>query len=84
MILGVFSVRDVHTGFLPVTCEHNDESAKRNFRHACRNVDSLFFSHAKDYDLYKVGTFNTDTGALDFLVPPQLILSAADCIGGDL
>lgn len=84
MILEVFSVRDVHTGFMPVTCERNEESAKRSFRHACRNVDTLYFSHAKDFDLYKVGTFNTDTGALDFLVPPQLILSAVDARGGDL
>lgn len=64
MIYGMYSVKDLKTGFLPVTTDMNDLSAMRNFEHACMNTDSLFFTHASDYQLFKVGTFDTETGEI--------------------
>ena len=63
MIYGVYSIKDLKSGYLPPTYDINDLCAKRNFEHACLNTDSLFFSHPSDYQLFKVGTFDTDTGA---------------------
>lgn len=69
MIYGVYSVRDARTGFLSPTVDINDQSAIRNFVHACMNVDSLFYTHASDYDLYKIATYDTDSGVI---TPMQL------------
>lgn len=64
MIFGVYSIRDVKSGFLQPTVELNDQVAVRNFAHACVRNDSLFFTHASDYALYKIGVFNSDNGIL--------------------
>lgn len=64
MIYGVYSIRDLKTGYLSITLEQNDASAIRNFEHACSRSDSLLYSHGSDYSLYKLGTFDTDTGTV--------------------
>ncbi len=69
MKYGVYSIRDLKTGFLPPTVDLNDGSAIRNFEHACRAEESLFFSHPDDYVLFRVGTFDTDSGRIIPLDP---------------
>lgn len=64
MIYGMYSVKDLKTGYLPPTYDMNDLSAMRNFEHACMNEDSLFFTHSSDYQLFKVGTFDTETAEI--------------------
>lgn len=66
MTYGIYSVKDLKTGYLPPTYDVNDLSAKRNFEHACINPDSLFYTHYGDYQLWKIGTFNTETGEIIF------------------
>lgn len=79
MIYGVFSIRDLKTGFLSVTVDVSDASAKRGFEHATRKPDSLFFTHPSDYSLYRVGSFDTDTGVLTS-IDPDLICHATDFV----
>lgn len=62
MIYGVYSIKDLKSGYLPPTYDVNDGTAMRNFDHACQNPDSLFYTHGSDYQLFKLGTFDTDTG----------------------
>lgn len=62
MIYGVYSIKDLKSGYLPPTYDINDLCAKRNFEHACSNPDSLFYTHFGDYQLFKVGTFDTELG----------------------
>lgn len=64
MIYGLYAIKDLKTGFLTPTCDMNDYSAMRNFEHACMNSDSLFYTHASDYQLFKIGTYNTDDGSI--------------------
>jgi len=64
MIYGVYSVKDLKTGYLPPTFDLNDLSAMRNFEHACMNEDSLFFTHPSDYQLFKIGTYDTETATI--------------------
>lgn len=64
MILNLYSVRDVKTGFLSLTSDYNDASAMRNFAHACMQKSSLMFTHPRDYELYNVGQFDNDTGVI--------------------
>ena len=74
MIYEVFSIKDLKTGYLPPTFDINELSAMRNFEHACYNPDSLFYTHGSDYQLWKIGTFNTDNG--EFISESKFIMDA--------
>lgn len=65
MIYGVYSVRDLLTGYMSLSLDVNDASARRNFAHAVNRVDSLFNSHPEHYVLYKVGSFDTEKGEIE-------------------
>lgn len=75
----VYSIRDVHTGFMSPTIDQNDAAATRNFGHAVMQSASLMNSHPKDYALYHIGEFNSDNGEI---VPcmPELVVDAFSLI----
>ncbi|WGL31280.1 nonstructural protein [Dipodfec virus UOA04_Rod_850] len=75
MILGVYSLRDSLAGYLQPTFESNDQVAYRNFEHAILEGGSLLSSHAADFTLLKIGTFNTETGQLLSLDPPETVVN---------
>lgn len=83
MKFGVYSIRDAKTGFLSPAFEVNDQVAMRNFVHAVSNSDSVLFSHARDFDLYKIGTFDSDTGRIMPIEIPVMIISGASVLKGD-
>lgn len=72
---GVYSIRDAYTGFLTPTFEITDAVAKRNFAFAIQKKDNLLYTNAKDYDLVRIGEFDSDTGEL---IPtlPDIVCSA--------
>lgn len=82
MILKVYAIRDEKTGFLTPTVDQNDAAAMRNFAHACMNNQSLFFTHAADYSLMKIGEYDTDTGLISASAPQPLI-SGSDVKKGE-
>lgn len=82
MILNVYAIRDEKTGFLTPTVDQNDAAAMRNFAHACMNNQSLFFTHAADYSLMKIGEYDTDTGLIS-AVAPQPLISGTDVKKGE-
>lgn len=79
MKYGVYAMRDVKVGFLTPSVDVNDESAIRNFTHAVVNSDSILFSHAKDFALYRIGTYDSDVGTLDPQMPVHLF-EATDAV----
>lgn len=83
MKFNVYSIRDSKTGFLSPTFEVNDAVAMRNFEHAVENSDSVLFSHARDFDLYKIGTFDADTGKILPLELPINLCSGSSCLRGE-
>lgn len=62
MKYGLYSVRDLLTGFGFISADLNDAAARRNFAHAVNRGDSLFNSHPEHYVLYKLGEFDSTTG----------------------
>lgn len=80
MKVPVYSVRDVNVGFMNPMCDVNDNSAKRNFAYAINNTDLMSFSPA-DYDLFRVGSFDSDTGVFDVLPIPELLVHGASVYG---
>lgn len=80
MIFGLYSIRDNKTAFMSVTTDFNDQSAIRNLKHAMENPESLFVTHAADFDLYKLGEFDSEAGVIVPCSPPLLIASAASLL----
>lgn len=80
MEYGIYSIRDSKTGYTSLTLDFNDASAMRNFEHACMQDSSLFFSHAQDYDLYKLGLFDTEVGKIIVKDVPELIVSGSSVV----
>lgn len=79
MILSVYAMRDALSGFLTPTFEVNDQVAERNFVHAVSNagLDSILSSHFDQFSLYRLGTLDTDSGALTSELP-VFLLSGSD------
>ncbi len=65
MKLGVYVMRDARTTYMQPTFDMNDASAIRNFEHALSQKDSLLFSHPEDYSLYRIGSYDAETGVID-------------------
>lgn len=75
MIYGLYCMRDIKTGFMTPVMESNDEAAQRNFYHTIWNSEGILFSFAQDFTLYKVGSFDAETGAV---LPFSPIVQIAD------
>lgn len=78
MIYPMYAIRDKKVGFLTPTIDQNNAAAIRNFEHACQQSQNLMFSHPEDFDLYRIGTFDTETGRLIPEEIPVPVVSAAD------
>lgn len=72
MKLSVYCIKDTKTSWLTPTVDRNDLSAKRNFSHAVRNPDSLFFTFPADFSLYRIAEFDNETGDLIGYDPVRL------------
>lgn len=78
MKFGIYCVRDVKSGFQTPTAQVNDAVAVRGFASAVLNSDSVLFTHASDFALYKVADFDADTGRITPLdLPVELIQASA-------
>lgn len=75
MIFGVYAMRDIKTGFMTPSLDPNDDAAARNFYHAVSQSSGVLFTFASDFSLYRVGSFDSDTG---LLVSEQPIRQVAD------
>ena len=80
MIYGVYAIKDAKTSFMPCNVDYNDASAIRNFEHAVMAPDSLMCSHPADYTLYRLGSYNTETGLIVSEADPQQIADAASVV----
>ncbi len=78
MVFGIYCVRDVKSGFQTPAAQVNDAVAIRGFASAVLNSDSVLFTHASDFALYKVAEFDADTGHITPLdLPVELIQASA-------
>ena len=73
----VYSYRDVKVGFMPPQCDQSDQSAIRGFSYAVNGNNGMMNFAPKDFDLFKVGEFDTDSGELIPCVPVQIASGAS-------
>lgn len=52
------------------------EQAVRSFEVACQKVDSDFFMYAEDFALFHLGEYDDDTGILQPLQTPKMVITA--------
>lgn len=91
MIYGVYSVRDVKSGFLFPTVDVNDQVAIRDFVNSIASTEFVVSSYAKDLALYHIADFDSDTGRITSLDLPVHLFEAFDALlvasrssGGDV
>uniref|UniRef100_A0AAU8ATW9 Nonstructural protein n=1 Tax=Dulem virus 188 TaxID=3145665 RepID=A0AAU8ATW9_9VIRU len=77
MKFGVYCVRDIKAGFQTPTAQVNDAVAIRGFASAVVNSDSVLFTHASDFALYKLAEFDADTGHIIPLELPIELMQAS-------
>lgn len=71
----VYSIRDTRAnnfGFPQV--DINDDTAERNFGYAM-NGEGVMNFRPQDYDLYKIGEFDTLTGVFEPIGIPEFVVS---------
>lgn len=71
MLRGIYAVRDYKVGYTNVITDYNDDTAVRGFKSAL-SPDSLMYNNPKDFALFKLGEYDTDTGVI-YPCEPTLI-----------
>lgn len=80
MKYGIYAIRDARTTFMSLTVDYSDEAARRNFAHAVNHPESLMQSHPNDFDLYKLGEYDVETGEIFPATPVQFIVGASSLV----
>lgn len=73
MVYGLYVIRDVKSVWMTPSIDISDQTAIRNFEHAAMNNQSLFRSHAQDFSLYRIGSFDDQTAEIQPCVPVHLM-----------
>ena len=80
-----YAIRDVHVGFNQPMTDINDNTAIRNFSYAINNPgNGVMNFQPKDYDLYRIGEFDTDSGLLIPEPVPVLVVSGLSVYGSEV
>lgn len=80
MILNLYSVRDLTTGFNQPWCDKNDECAIRGFSYSINNNDIMGFKPS-DFELFQIGEFDTVSGDVCSILP-VLVVRGDDVFAG--
>ena len=77
MVINIYSINDALNGFGSPTLQNNDAAAYRSFAEVFKDV-----FQPVDYSLWRLGSFDTETGEL---IPevPVVICRATDFVKGD-
>ena len=73
MLKHIYAIRDYKVGYTNLVVEENQDVAIRSLKMALRNPDTLFHNEPKDFALFRLGTYNTETGDI---IPNEPILVA--------
>lgn len=69
----IYCYRDVKVGFMPPQCDQNDATAIRGFSYAVNGNDGMMNFSPKDFDLYRIGEFDTETGSIMSEIPTLVV-----------
>lgn len=81
MKVGIYCIWDRRTSWMTPTFDMNDASATRNFEAALFHEDSLFNTHYQDFALYRLGSFDSDTGLIAAFEEPSFLIDGEAALG---
>lgn len=84
MVYFIYSMRDKHTGFVSPTFDLNDQTASRNFSMALSKSEGVLGFAPSDFDLYCIGTWDTDSGVITPVSLPRLVKTGSEAFLGSL
>lgn len=73
----VYAVRDARVGFMTPIVDDNDASAMRGFENAVISGEGYFANFASEYDLFRIGVFDTEQGQFVNEMPDLLCSGAS-------
>lgn len=74
MVLFLYSICDKYTDYVYPFPAYSDPAAVRNFGVEI-NTNPVAKEHPADFDLFKVGEFDTKTGLIKAYVPNEIVAS---------
>ena len=80
MIINLYAMRDLKSDFKVPTYAVNDVVAARNFESAVEQSNDVLFTHRNDFQLYRVGSYDTDRGLIIPEDLPVLICEGKDVV----
>ncbi len=81
MIYPVFSIRDLKGDFYSPRIDQNEVSAVRWFAQMVNTPDTTINFSPRDFQFFRIGDFDSESGRLIPLDLPQLVSSAIDVYG---
>lgn len=76
MINGVFAIKDKKSCFWKPFCQPNDLVARREFDNMVNSSNEFMQQNYADMDLYKLGTYDDETGVIESKV--EFVCSGSD------
>lgn len=85
MIYNVYALRDqAAQAFLAPVLNTTDQAAIRDLANMVSQHDNSNISFApKDFDLYQIGTFDTDSGLVVAVSPVRMVCNAGSLVKND-
>lgn len=80
----IYSYRDKVTGFGLLMLDVNEQSAVRGFTFAVNGKYDLMTFKPSDFDLYRVGTFDNNTGVISAESIPVMICNGESVVSNEI
>lgn len=80
MKYNLYCIKDNLSEFMAPTADYNDQTAKRNFALLLQKSDGVLNANPGDYDLYRVASFDAQTGKIEPLAFLEFIAHGSDMI----
>lgn len=77
MLYQLYSIKDELVAFGPVFVSENDSTASRLLLNGFNIDNSMYATRPQDYTLYRIGSYETETGNIDPCTP-QYVISCSD------
>lgn len=74
----LYSIRDKYRSFMQPMMDTSKEAAKRGFGVAINNGPQELGYAPSDFDLYKVGEFDSDSGEIKAVTPIEFICNGME------
>ena len=81
MIINIYSIKDEKVSFTSLTTNRTDGAARRDFAIDINNPQMRALNYSpSDFTLYRVGTFDIDTGIIVPCSPLQMICNGNEVV----